>query len=75
MAQHRPNPASAVCPRTDVSDLAFDADTSTRVGRYRTVSESGDPIYPPDRSRWQQVEGMERLRNVLMSHSEVLSYE
>jgi hypothetical protein len=48
--------------------IGFALDNFDAVGRYRTISESGDPIDPsgtfPDGSKF---EGMDGLRNVLLS--------
>ena len=70
MAQHRTNPACAGC-HARMDPIGFALDNFDAVGRYRTVSESGDPIDSsgtfPDGSKF---EGMDGLRNVLLSRPE-----
>jgi hypothetical protein len=70
MAQHRTNPACAGC-HARMDPIGFALDNFDAVGRFRTISESGDPIDPsgtfPDGSKF---EGMDGLRNVLVSRPE-----
>jgi len=70
MAQHRTNPACAGC-HARMDPIGFALDNFDAVGRYRTISESGDPIDSsgtfPDGSKF---EGMDGLRKVLLSRPE-----
>jgi hypothetical protein len=70
MAQHRTNPACAGC-HARMDPIGFALDNFDAVGRYRTISESGDPIDSsgtfPDGSKF---DGMDGLRNVLLSRPE-----
>ncbi len=70
MAQHRTNPACAGC-HARIDPIGFALDNFDAVGRYRTISESGDPIDSsgtfPDGSKF---DGMDGLRNVLLSRPE-----
>jgi mono/diheme cytochrome c family protein len=70
MAQHRTNPACAGC-HARMDPIGFALDNFDAVGRYRTVSESGEPIDSsgtfPDGSKF---DGMDGLREVLLSRPE-----
>jgi hypothetical protein len=70
MAQHRTNPACAGC-HARMDPIGFALDNFDAVGRYRTISESGDPIDSsgtfPDGSKF---DGMDGLRKVLLSRPE-----
>jgi Protein of unknown function (DUF1592)/Protein of unknown function (DUF1588)/Protein of unknown function (DUF1587)/Protein of unknown function (DUF1595)/Protein of unknown function (DUF1585) len=70
MAQHRTNPSCAGC-HARMDPIGFALDNFDAVGRYRTTSESGDPIDSsgtfPDGSKFN---GMDGLQKVLLSHPE-----